>query len=417
MTPAHPTAKVTVTLAQPVAAGTGPRPDYRSPTHQHIPGAVLRGACAAEWIRRFDVPKPGKAHRARFLEIFEGDGVFGPLYKKGTLPVPISVLTHKYGPTERCRKLWWDVAVDADPPATCPECSQQLERSKGKPWAEVGELHRTRAALDLTAVARKEQLFRTDALARGQIFTGWVSGPAVDAFCPDGTDIQWLRLGGDRSTSGLARVQVDRTAAPESLETDGTVVVLRLAAPGIFVDDAGLPTDEPDPAELAGVLGVGAANVQSKWVRWGEAAGWHVASGLPKPSERCVTAGSTYLIGCDVAPDEDALRRLRVRGVGLRRREGFGALCPPIRPPVTLASLTGMLAPLRAENDVDALLQRLRDRTPLLEGHGTEDEHLLRRLDQLADRPRTALRTLLEIEDVGLYREALDFLDRRKATR
>lgn len=378
---------------------------------------MLRGACAAEWIRRLGAPKPGTAHRARFLEIFEGEGVFGPLYKAGTLPVPISVLKHKYGPTDRCRKPWWDAAVDANPPATCPDCAQRLEQSKGKPRAEVRELHRTRAALDLNGVARKGLLFRTDALARAQVFTGWVSGPAVDAFCPDGTEVQWLRLGGDRSTSGLAGVQVDHSAQPELLETDGTVVVLRLAAPGIFVDDVGLPTQAPDPAELADALGVGAATVQRCWVRWGEVAGWHAASGLPKPSERCVTAGSTYLIHCDVPPDDHALRQLRVRGVGMRRREGFGALCPPIPAPVTLASITGVLAPLRAEADFGELLRRMRDRTPLLEGIGAEDDHLLGRLDQLAGRAQAALRTMLEIDDVALYRKALDFLATGKATR
>ncbi|HEY6422287.1 MAG TPA: hypothetical protein VIY28_03370 [Pseudonocardiaceae bacterium] len=43
--------------------------------------------------------------------------------------------------------------------------------------------------------------------------------------------------------------------------------------------------------------------------------------------------GSTYRVHCDRAPSAEALRALRVRGLGLRRREGFGALCPPLTPP------------------------------------------------------------------------------------
>ena len=73
--------------------------------------------------------------------------------------------------------------------------------------------------------------------------------------------------------------------------------------------------------------------VTGRWTRWGEAAGWHAAAGLAKPTERVVTAESTYRIQCDPAPPAEALRALRVRGLGLRRREGYGALCPPLEPP------------------------------------------------------------------------------------
>lgn len=413
MTATLATAKITVILEQPVAAGTGPRPDYRNPTHNHIPGAVLRGACAAEWIRRLGPPAPGEPHRAQFLEIFEGEGVFGPLYKAGSLPTPISVWHHKYGPAEKCLTLWWDAAYAESSPS-CNKCHQRLEQSKGKPRTKAEELHRTRVALDLDGVARDGLLFRTDALADSQVFTGWVSGRAVEAFSPPGVAIDFLRLGGDRSTSGLASVQVDRTAQPDLLERGkDRSVVLRLAAPGIFIDDAGLPANAPDTAELADALGVDTATVADSWTRWGEAAGWHGASGLSKPTERCVTAGSTYLVQCDKAPADEALRRLRVRGLGLRRREGFGALCPPIAPPVTLASLTGALAPLRAVGEFPDLVRRLRNRIPLLEGQGAEDPHLVARLHELTDGPQDALRTLLEMDDVALYRAALDYLETR----
>ncbi|MGH3528590.1 MAG: type III-B CRISPR module-associated Cmr3 family protein [Pseudonocardiaceae bacterium] len=416
------TAKITLTLEQPVTAGTGPRPDYRNPTHNHIPGAVLRGACAAEWIRRLGPPEPDTLHRARFLEVFEGDGVFGPLHKAGSLPVPISVWHHKYDPAELCPKLWWD-AAHAEIPPTCPQCHQRLEQSKGKPRkeAKARELQRTRSGLDLDGVTRTGMLFRTDALADSQVFTGWVSGAAVEAFSLEGTNVDHLRLGGDRSIGGLASVQIDHAASPDLLERvtgDDRSVVLRLAAPGIFVNAAGLPAKTPEAAELADALGVAKAKVVDSWTRWGEVAGWHGASGLPKPTERCVTAGSTYLVHCkEKAPTDEALRMLRVRGLGLRRREGFGALCPPIAPPVTLASLTGLLAALRAEPDFADLVRRLRERTSLLEGPGAEDQPLLARLEQLTDRPRAALRTLLEMDDVALYRRALDYLAPGQATR
>lgn len=335
-------AKVTVTLQQPVHAGTGPLPDYRNPTHDHIPGSVLRGACAAAWIRALGAPEPGTAHRQAFIEAFESDGVFGPLHRPGGLPVPVSVLVHKYQAEPGCRRLWWDRSLGEDARAAgpasritaeCPDCGQGLQAARGEPDERPARLQRTRAALTTDGVAEDEKLYRKDSLDRRQVFTGWVSAGAVGAFEIDGEPVRRLWLGGGRTTGGLARVAVDRDAEPEPLEVDGTAVVLRLASSAIFVDAAGLPAEVPSAAELRSALGVEEVTVAGRWTRWGETAGWHAAAGLAKPTERVVTAGSTYRIQCDPAPSPAALRGLRVRGLGLRRREGFGALCPPLVPP------------------------------------------------------------------------------------
>ena len=334
-------AKVTVTLQQPVHAGTGPLPDYRNPTHDHIPGSVLRGACAAAWIRALGAPEPGNAHRQAFIDAFESDGVFGPLHRAGSLPVPISVLVHKYEAEPGCQRLWWDRSLGEDA-TECPDCGQGLEAAKGEPHERPARLQRTRAALTTDGVAEDEKLYRKDSLDRRQMLTGWVSAGAVGAFDIDGEPLQRLWLGGGRTTGGLAHVTVDPDAEPEELEAEGTVIVLRLASPAIFLDDAGLPAEEPSATDLCSVLGVDEVTVVGRWTRWGEAAGWHAAAGLAKPTERVVTAGSTYRIQCDRAPSPEALRALRVRGLGLRRREGFGALCPPLVPPRPLrpASVT-----------------------------------------------------------------------------
>jgi CRISPR-associated protein Csx10 len=326
------TAKVTVTLQQPVHAGRGPLPDYRNPTHDHIPGSVLRGGCAAAWIRTLGTPSPGQPHRQAFIDAFESDGVFGPLHRAGGLPVPVSVLVHKYRAESGCQRLWWDRSL-GDDASECPDCGQGLQAAKGESHGRFQPLQRTRAALSTDGVAEDQKLYRKDSLPRHEVLTGWVSAGAVGAFEIAGEPVRRLWLGGGRTTGGLAHVTVDLHAEPEPLEVDGTAVVLRLASSAIFVDDAGLPTELPSLVELRRALGVDEVMVTSSWTRWGEAAGWHAAAGLAKPTERVVTAGSTYRVHCDRAPSPEALRALRVRGLGLRRREGFGALCPPLEPP------------------------------------------------------------------------------------
>jgi hypothetical protein len=67
------------------------------------------------------------------------------------------------------------------------------------------------------------------------------------------------------------------------------MLVLRLRSPGIFTDPQGRPSRDPDPSELTEVLGT-PARVVRRWTRWQQAGGWHIASGLPKPSELAVAS-------------------------------------------------------------------------------------------------------------------------------
>lgn len=80
-----------------------------------------------------------------------------------------------------------------------------------------------------------------------------------------------------------------------------------------------------------GISGDASSRVVKSWARWEQAGGWHAASGLPKPQELTVTAGSPFLIHPERTVDDSALQRLGARGLGLRRHEGFGDLAPPPR--------------------------------------------------------------------------------------
>jgi hypothetical protein len=87
-----------------------------------------------------------------------------------------------------------------------------------------------------------------------------------------------------------------------------------------------------------------------------------VASGLPKPQELTVAAGSTYLIQIQDYPErvhgDTSLRTLGAEGLGLRRHEGFGDLAPP-----------PLLRPGKAHHDAKATrLREVTDRTAPLQG-------------------------------------------------
>lgn len=314
-------ARITVTLTQPVAAGRNSRADFRQETHNHVPGSVLRGALAAAWIRRRgrDI-----TCSPEFLETFEGNGSFGPLHSAESLPIPLSVKKHKYTPSNGCGSEW-DAAY-GEKATTCQVCGDPLAFSKGQSRGHVPLEHRTMVALSPQGVAVDGELFSQSTLRKEARLSGWLHGPATRAVFCDGEPIRTLSLGSRRSLWGSVTVEVDTDAEPTAIECVGEEIILRLASPAVFCDDFGFPTDQPDLVELTEVLGVDVFKVTGAWTRWDEVGGWHAASGLPKPVERAVAAGSTYRIRCAEAPSLASRRALAARGIGLRRREGFGAL-------------------------------------------------------------------------------------------
>src|SRR5690606_9589214 len=208
-----------------------------------------------------------------------------------------------------------------------------------KPCGSLHTTPRTMTALSTDGVALDGSLFSQRALSTGLRLQGWLCGAAVRSLHLGGSPITELLLGSRRSLRGRATVEFDTEAVPEPVENEGNDVVLRLASPGVFVDDYGLPSAKPSSAELSEVLGVQVLDIR-EWVRWEEAGGWHAASGLPKPVEQTVAAGSTYRVRCAEKPSDEALRHLMARGVGLRRREGYGALYAPTSP-LGFAAFTG----------------------------------------------------------------------------
>lgn len=401
------TAQVTVTLQEPVSTTRQVRSDFRQDTHDHVPGAVLRGALAARWIQHHGEPSTTDFE---FTDIFEGGGSFGPLHAHGCLPVPLSVARHKYAPGEKCKQLWWDRAL-GETASRCPDCDQKLEESKGQSNAAPEHVARTRVALDEHGVAQDGNLFVQNTLAPTTELTGWLHGPAVRALHLDGEPVESLLLGAGRSVRGRATVRAQTDAAPEPVEQDETVLVLRLASPGIFVDEFGLPADRPDGAEIAEILGIGHAEVETPWTRWTEAGGWHIASGLPKPTERAVERGSTYRIRCSEPASEHARRTLMARGIGLRRREGFGALCSPPARPLAPGVLKSTFAPLLGWKLLPRLLDQLRNRAESLRNGTVDDAKFGAALKNLDPEQATALRSLLNLSDLRTYLDVLDYLE------
>jgi CRISPR-associated protein Csx10 len=321
-----------LTLKQPAQIGYRSRSDFVLPTLRHVPGAVVRGALAAAWIARHGESTPAHPRRAEFLELFEGGVRYGPLFSGEPFP-SLALLSHKYDSTDRCDHDDLDEVTHPDAPSACPQC--------GSPWAAQTTLRseadlvvrrRTSVVMHHSGVAARGGLFSRERLPARRsdgselCFTGHLMArdPASLRVL---ADVGPIRIGGRRTTHGLATVDIDQAGMPELPERldDGTVV-LRLRAPAVFVDAHGRPSPTPEH-HLGRYLGQG-CRITRSWYRWETVGGWHIASGLPKPAELAVTPGSTFLVRPARTITDQDLRLLAEHGVGLRRHEGFGDLGP-----------------------------------------------------------------------------------------
>lgn len=387
---------LTLTLRQPAQLGDRPREDFVLSTMEHIPGSAVRGAFAAAWIARYGTQD--SRTRRDFIRLFEGGVRFGALLRPGTEFDSLAVVRHKYPHTDQCRTVDYDRAAGDDPPLQCPDCGSPLEPSRG--ISERGEPYRievrrrTSVAIGETGVARRGQLFTRETLSPDLDFTG-----ALHADDHDDLDtlrsLGPVRVGGRRTTHGLADVTVTDSPAPPVPEQVGaTSLVLRLRSPAIFTDDFGRPSPQPGDEELSRALDV-PARVERRWTRWQEVGGWHIASGLPKPAELAVAAGATYLISTERSVAAPALTALGQRGVGLRRHEGFGDLAGR---PVLHDGLQARQAKeeeRRRQRDAVAVLTGVplrfpelwRDLQPVLARHVAGDPEAAGELRRRADSP------------------------------
>ncbi|MFJ4010344.1 type III-B CRISPR module-associated Cmr3 family protein [Streptomyces sp. NPDC090026] len=342
---------LTVTAHQPLALGVRPTGTAPVPTRRHVPGSVLRGALAAAWIAEHGLPTAAPAaQRREFTALFEADVCYGPLFATGSRIVPLSVLRCKY---RRCTTIidaafpdgaGMDGTGEEEPSCACGPLvpgrgEVEFTGAESRSWVtqsthlQIDDIHQvaeegllfTRRALTHRDAAGAERTFH------GRITLGTELPDAAAAWLGRA---RRLRLGGRRGTSGAVTYTPSPAAAVAPPATAHRIA-LRLTAPALLTDPAGLPLDLADPQALRAALdqelapllgGAQLAGVHRVWARRERVGGWHAASRLPKPVELAVSAGSVLLLDFDQPPAPQGLLALRDRGIGLRRNEGFGAL-------------------------------------------------------------------------------------------
>jgi CRISPR-associated protein Csx10 len=337
---------ITATLQQDVSPSSGREIGYRGKIEPYIPGSALRGALASGWIRTNGIPLSSNARQGEFVEMFERNVRFGYLFAPNQQIIPLSVLQCKYRSRIECRQVFFDEALGQNA-TSCPICSGPVETSKGTATIDT-RAYRTRTELTQDERAEDGRLFARHVIPKGEGWTGEIVSTGSDGAQQnlhaqlDALSDELVVIGGSRTTLGRTKiaVAVRKVVTPQRRE-DGKLLV-RLTAPGIFLDRFGRPAFDLPLDEVAGQLGVSASSlaIDRAWVRPMTVGGWHAASGLPKPTDWACAPGSTWLVS-GLGSDTD-LKPLNEAALGFRRNEGNGAIALN---PIFAMSPDGVMVP------------------------------------------------------------------------
>lgn len=327
----------------PLTLATTRERGYRTRTLPYVPGSVVRGALAATWIRQHGPPGSSNQKRGEFIDLFEGTIRFGPLVPERATFEPVSVLRCKYEPEPACARP--TDAASTDPPTVCPACHGPLERGKGRLLGPVVR-EITRVSLNPDETAVDGALYATEALPTGTRFEGAIHGSH-----PWLLEHRELRISVGRRKTIAGRVVVrlepetdtPREVAPRADHR----VLIRLRTPAIILDGWGAPLAGFNLDEIASLLGRDRSSIEAghqSWCRVERSGGWHAASGLAKPDELQLVAGSTLLLHPEDPIPVAQLTELAGRSIGTRTNEGFGLIDvnpPPWSPPDTEPEASG----------------------------------------------------------------------------
>lgn len=268
--------------------------------------------------------------------------------------------------------------TDARPLAAfkqCPQCKEPLDRFDGfyrrNPFnaQEMGTVKAKRGLRTRTGIHRatgtvrqgilySREVLRPDRKSSSQFWgtltVGDDQAEAFQQFVHQTNKSNLLRLGNNR-TRGFGRVNVQLEAidggdTPDTLQTriqafddalreqaqcfsiatpHAAYVPLTLVSDAILFDRLLRHRTTLAPDYLADVWGLTGVELIYQNSSTRRVLGWNDLFRLPKPDDVAITMGSVFLLGFSESPDGGMLQtllKMQGKGIGARRREGFGRL-------------------------------------------------------------------------------------------
>ena len=239
---------------------------------------------------------------------------------------------------------------------------------------------------------KEQQMFQVRALDAGQEFEGYIllNSPELGPRLAQAMG-RTVWLGADRY-AGYGKCEVTRLEAAsrpvwldaygyQDGEAPGAELYLLAVSPLTMLGTSGEPCGL-DEAQLSRKLGVETVEVLYCAASMTQYGGYNRVWQCRAPSVRFYDRGSLFHLKCSPSPTLDALRKIEVEGLGIRRAEGFGQIL--FLPPALLEGIRQKREPeheISREPSSQALLRRARytwvmEHTARLNGSGLSKSHV-----------------------------------------
>ena len=337
-------------------------------TIDYIPGSALRGAIAEKLLMELGGDHP------KFKEIFvEGKIKFGNLYPGQGSPIPKSAKTCKYLQGFRgsdnhgvidylLPSVKYKITKDIGAlPLDCPVCKAPIVNfsgfHKGPEKVDITKRSMTRTAInERTLTAKEGILYTLEAIEEGQEFWGIID---IESGTVEERELKYQNISilkngemfwvGSGRTRGMGNIEVSNVEEmenmfptefiPGNIESRFNRMQKKLSAIDIKGFSITLHSDvividkfmryksAIDESCLMDEFGIADIKLVCTFNNIKEISGWNAAWGLPKEGELAIEKGSVFFFRYKGDDVEGLLRRLKdveMKGIGLRREEGFG---------------------------------------------------------------------------------------------
>lgn len=290
-------------------------------TRTCLPGSVLRGFVATELAHKN--PQWFEDHKKELLsDCLRFTNAFPVLGGKSTIPTPSGFYSDKP------EKVFYSI-FERDVEAGEKRARLGSYCVPEGPVLATG----TPGLTDIMRINRKKNgIFTTTAIAAGEIFEGYLHSDNQEVLQEAAKTLRdWIWLGADRyAGSGLCAIEELRYEENpywfrwSASDTPKEQLYLLLLSPMTMCKNGEIVGI--DEGELARLLQVETVRITRCATSITEVRGFNRTWGCDTPVLPMYEAGSVFQLHCEPAPSKEAMRRLEMDGLGLRRAEGFGSV-------------------------------------------------------------------------------------------
>lgn len=324
-----------ITTLSPLVLAARGGVSHFTDTRDYIRGTIILGMFAGRYIT-----KHGLKANAHDDEVFSEWFLHGPLSFGNAY---IDSIDHR-GDEVRNDPIPLSIRLDKNNPTTAYQLLLTQTQNQTAAAGSYGRLQSTslyrqgvKKALNYhhqhdpeKGIVKKGVFFNYESIAQGQSFTGDITGDekTLTAFKQEFKKDGVLYVGRSKNTQ-YGKIKLEFISGPalrqQSVRVSGEQVLMTLRSPLILYNSSGFSTTNTDELlKLLRDIVNPSIQIDKAFIKAGVVENFLSVWKLKRPVENCFNEGSTFLLSGIGPEDGPTLDALIDRGLGERRKEGFG---------------------------------------------------------------------------------------------